>query len=103
MARKAFVILTLAFHREGKNWIGTCVELSTSTYGRGLDRVHQELLELIQLHLDTLEDIGERERFFQEHGITIYTDHVPDTVRSDVHVDSDQFIEARSVEVPVGA
>jgi len=103
MAQKAFVILTLAFHREENDWVGKCLELSTSTYGRSLDRVQNELRELVGLHLNSLEDVGERERFFREHNIKIYTDHVPKTVRFDVPVNSGEYLETISQELLVGA
>jgi hypothetical protein len=101
MAVKGFVILTLAYHREGRNWIGECLELGTSTYGRSWPRVHNELIELTELHLQALEDAGERARFFREHNITLYTDHGPEEVRPLVRVDSERLIEAH--RLPVGA
>ena len=74
---EGFVILTLTFRKEGRLWLGQCLELGTATDGRSLDQVHDELSELVTLHLDTLEDVGERERFFTEHGIKFYTEELP--------------------------
>jgi hypothetical protein len=58
MAAKAFVILTPAFHREGKNWVGECVELGTSIYHRSFPYAHDELIGLAILHLNAIEDAG---------------------------------------------
>lgn len=69
MSAKGYVELTLKFEREGSLWVGTCLELSTSTYSPSLDQVQSDLRELIVEHLNLLEDAGERERFFGEHGI----------------------------------
>jgi len=78
LVRLGFVILTLAFRQDGRRWTGECLELGTATYGRTLKQAHDELAEMVALHLNTLEDIGERERFFEEHGIRFYTDDVPE-------------------------
>lgn len=66
------VVLTLQFERDGKNWVGTCVELGTSTFSRSIERTQKKLHELIVLHLDALEEEEERERFFEEHGRAWY-------------------------------
>ena len=66
------VILTMRFEEEGKNWVGTCVELGTSTFAHTLRQTQAELHELVELHLSALEEEGERERFFAEHGIKIH-------------------------------
>lgn len=76
------MILTLAFRKEGRLWTGRCQELGTATDGRSLDQVHNELIEApegpvpVELHLAELADVGERERFFDEHGITVYPSHL---------------------------
>ena len=67
-----YVILTLTFSREDEQWIGECEELGVGTFGDNLDAVRAELEELVQLDLDGLETIGERERFFAEHGIELF-------------------------------
>ncbi|MCL5025313.1 MAG: hypothetical protein M1531_02295 [Chloroflexi bacterium] len=72
-----FVVLTLAFRREGHLWSGECLELGTATDGRSLEKTKQELIELVQLHLNALEEAGEREYFFRKHDIKFYTDATP--------------------------
>ena len=63
------VQLTLAFTREGKRWVGSCVELGTSTYDRSLEKCERALRVLVAEHLDLLEEAGEREAFFKQWGI----------------------------------
>jgi hypothetical protein len=69
------VVLTLRFRQENRRWTGECVELGTATYGRTLRQTHDELVELVALHLDAFEATGERERFFRTHGIRFYADN----------------------------
>ena len=70
-----FVVLTSLFRKEGK-WVTTeCQELGTAAFRRNLDEAEKRLREAILLHLNTLEDVGERTRFFKEHKIRIHTDY----------------------------
>lgn len=70
------VILTLQYSREGENWVGICQELSTSTFADTLEHCQQELNELVIEHLNVLEEIGQRERFFHDWGIELYPAHI---------------------------
>ena len=69
-----YVVLTLQFERQDEEWFGTCLELDTSTSGSSLDEVQEELHDLVILHLNALEEVGERERFFEEHEIETHWD-----------------------------
>ena len=104
MAAKGFVILTLVFRKEGNRWTGECLELGTATYGRSLEKTHSELAELVELHLNALEQAGERQHFFKAHNIRFYADHLPPAkVNSTVPVDESSYVHFHSVSVPVGA
>lgn len=101
MPAEGFVILTLAFRQDGRRWTGECLELGTATYGRTLKQARDELNELVTLHLDALEDVGECERFFREHGIRFYSDSVtPREAAPLLPPDDDAFFQAR--RVPMG-
>jgi hypothetical protein len=66
------VILTLVFSREGDEWVGVCRELGTSTFDTDLNKAKDELCEMVLDHLNGLEEVGERKRFFREHRIRVY-------------------------------
>ena len=73
-----YVALTLSFEREDDQWVGECLELSTSAFSDSLEDCQAELRELVVAHLDVLEDVGERERSFEEWGIQVHPfDGVP--------------------------
>ena len=72
-----YVMLTLVSAREGNKWVGTCEELSTSTYARTLKQCNRDLDALVVEHLDLLEEEGERERFFKRWGIEIQPTKAP--------------------------
>ncbi len=70
--RVHFVVLTCVFERETKWVTAECQELGTTAFGRNLHEAEKRLREAILLHLNTLEDVGERARFFKEHNIRTY-------------------------------
>lgn len=72
-----YVILTLRYTRDGRRWVGTCQELSTSTFARTLKRCQEELNELVTEHLNVLEETGQREQFFRDWGIEFHTTQTP--------------------------
>jgi predicted RNase H-like HicB family nuclease len=72
MKSGGFIILTLKFAKEGKRWTAYCIQLGTATYGRSIQEATERIQEAVSLHLNTLEDVGECERFLKEHGITFY-------------------------------
>lgn len=72
MIETIYVSLTIKFQKEGRRWTAECIELGTATFGRSLKEADKKITEAIELHLNTLEDIGERERFFKEHNIQVY-------------------------------
>lgn len=66
---KAYTILTAIFKREEDVRTAGCKELGTATFGNTLEEARDSLNEAIELHLNTLEDVGERKRFLKERGI----------------------------------
>jgi len=64
-----YVVLTFAFEKIDRRWTAHCKELGTATFGRSLTEAEKRLEEAVFLHLNTLEEVGERERFFKEHNI----------------------------------
>ena len=92
-----YIILTPKVAKEEEQWTGECLELGTATYGDTLDEVQRELRELVMLHLNGLEDIKERERFFRDHNIPIYP--TPDRLQSiNVNVGPNVYPEVLPVE-----
>lgn len=71
-ARSAgYAVFTCKFRKEGGKWLACCEELGTATFGRSIQEAQRKLDEAVLLHLNTLEDVGERERFFREHNIDL--------------------------------
>lgn len=67
-----YIVVTLEFRKEERRWVAYCEELGTATFGRSIPEAEKKLKEAVLLHLNTLEDVGERERFFKEHSIKFH-------------------------------
>lgn len=96
MANKVFISLTLSISKDEKNhqWLGECKELGTSTFGDSVEEVAKELEELVALHLNTLEDVEERSRFFVENNIIMYYESVPQEIEVRKPSKPDVFIKS---------
>lgn len=67
-----YVILRISYSKVKRRWRAYCEELGTATFARSLPEAKERIKEAILLHLNTLEEVGERERFFKEHNIRVY-------------------------------
>jgi predicted RNase H-like HicB family nuclease len=66
-----YIILTLRIEQEDDQWTAQCEELGTATHADSIESALTEIRELMGLHLEALEETGERDRFFLEHGIAV--------------------------------
>ncbi|MDO8724060.1 MAG: hypothetical protein Q7J31_17805 [Syntrophales bacterium] len=98
-----YVALTLKFQQEGDKWTAFCEELGTATYAHTLAEAQVLIRETVACHLNTLEEVGERERFFKEHGIVLRT-HKPKVMRFPTKGMTDRtFVQAYFPSVPIAA
>ena len=78
MARRpricGYIELTIKLQQDPEQgvWDAVCLELGTATFGDTIEQATQEIGEMITLHLNGLEVVGERRRFFREHGIRFH-------------------------------
>jgi predicted RNase H-like HicB family nuclease len=72
MKTGGYIMVTFIFEKQNRRWAGHCEELGTATFGRTLEDAKQKLDEAVLCHLNTLEDLGEREYFFKKHNIKFY-------------------------------
>lgn len=70
-ASVGYIVVTFRFHKEGKRWVACCEELGTSTFGRSIPEAEKRIKEAVLLHLNTLEEVGEINRFFKENSIKL--------------------------------
>jgi predicted RNase H-like HicB family nuclease len=94
-----YIVLTFKF-RKGKNgWSGLCEELGTAVDGKTLQETEDLLKELVGLHLASLEEIGERERFFKEHHIELHHRRPTGTVSVHIPVNGDTLTSSHVHEL----
>lgn len=100
MEAEGYVVLTYQFQKEGKRWLARCEELGTAVFGRSLPEAERILSEATWLHLNTLEDVGERERFFKEHNIRFHTIKPRHYVTVCIPLRQDIFIHPHVQRIP---
>ena len=67
-----FVPLSIAiWHEEGK-WLSECIELGIGSFGDNPDDAAEEAMDAVTSYLNTLEELGERDRVFAEKSILTY-------------------------------
>jgi predicted RNase H-like HicB family nuclease len=71
--RQKYIRLTAIVEREGRKWVAHCQELGTATHAATLEGALGRLKEAIELHLATLEDVGELQRFLDQQQITVFS------------------------------
>lgn len=100
MGRKGYIVLTHTFRKEGRRWLGRCEELGTSVFGRSLPEAERLLDELVELHLTTLEEVGEREQFFKENKIRFHNVRPKRDFRVCVPLRQDIFVHPHIQRIP---
>ena len=71
------VPLTVAVWPEGEQWVAQCVEFDVASSGASSEEAAAEAMDAICSYLNTLEELGERERVFAERGIRAFFDSPP--------------------------
>ena len=75
MAAHKYIYVTINIEGEGDQFVSTCPELGTASCGDTEQEALDNLREAITVHLNALEEVGERERVFQERNIEVlYTE-----------------------------
>ena len=82
MKKLGYIRVTLKFIKEERRWTAYCVELGTATFGKSIQEANERIKEAVLLHLNTLEDVGECERFLKECGVKFYQ-HISRRLKND--------------------
>lgn len=94
VATAGYVVLTFRFRKVGRRWTAYCEELGTATFGRSLPEADKKLKEVVLLHLNTLEEVGERTRFFKEQDIEFYHTKPKKDITVSVPLTAATFVES---------
>ncbi|MDO8484759.1 MAG: hypothetical protein Q7S35_07410 [Candidatus Limnocylindrales bacterium] len=99
------VLLTIAIWREAEHWLSECVELGIRSFGSDPEDAAEQAMDAVCSYLNTLEEIGERERVFAEKSIGVYTGapaevHLAHLSREMVARDG---LQIRPFEAPLGS
>jgi len=96
-----YIELTYVIAEEDGQFASHCEELGTASCGKTLDEALENLRDAVDLHLNTLEKLGERARFFRERNIRLKTYHKPRRPLPRVSRKVDRYDWAKTERVPV--
>ena len=65
------IVLTSVVEQEDNQFVSFCVELGTASCGDTVQEAYENLQEAIWVHLNELEETGERDRVFRERNIDV--------------------------------
>lgn len=69
---RCYITVTVIFEQEKDGrWTAECIELGTGAFGNSLEEAREDIKEAIELHLNSLEQNGQIDRFFKENGIVM--------------------------------
>ncbi len=57
---------------EGSEWVSQCVEIDVSSFGSTPQEAIEELKDAIGSYLNTIDELGERERALETRGVPVY-------------------------------
>jgi len=98
MLTNGYIVLTVFFKQDEDVWTAKCQELGTATFGDTFEEAKLNIEEAIKVHLSTLEDVGEIDRFFRENNIKIYS-HRPSRIKVDAPFDSDTYVTQKTEQI----
>ena len=87
--QEKFIVLTGVAEEEDGTFVSYCRELGTSSCGDTVNEALENLGDAIKVHLNALEEVGERERFLRERNIPVQT--------------RDSALDMVEVRVPLGS
>ncbi len=71
MSDAVFIRLTVIIEKEGDVYLAYCKELGTITCGDTIKEAKANLLDALEVYIEGLEEIGERDKVFGEKGVRI--------------------------------
>ncbi len=99
--KNSYIILTMIFRQEEDMWTGVCEELGTAADGDTFDEVSEALKEMVTIHLNTLEDVGECKRFLKDHNVKIRHTPPKESTKYPIPNDPNQYITRQLIPLGV--
>ena len=95
---EGIVVLTSVVEEEGDQFVSYCTELETASCGDTIEEAFANLEEAIIVHLNALEETGERDRVFRERNIEVLnTPHAMTAART---IPVGKLVKATQHEIP---
>ena len=90
-----FVLLTFRLHPEDGQFVGICEELNISSFGATIDEALTQTMEAVTVYLETLEELGLRDKVFAEHGVQFFQHEPSGNTEIPVHASPGEVISSQ--------
>jgi len=101
MQYESYIILAIYIYQEkDERWTAECPDLGTATFGDTIEEVDEEIEEMIKLHIQTLADVGELEKYLSEKNIKIYKKRLPQKIPLPFSAFRDRLTKLREYQLP---
>lgn len=68
-----YIMLTFSITEEDEQFASHCIELGTASCGATFEEARENIADAVELHINTLEESGDRARVFRENKIRVRT------------------------------
>ncbi len=102
MAVTGYIVLTIEFAQEEGQWTALCRELGTAACGDTIEEAQEAIRALVDLHLNTLESLGECQAFLKRHRVPFFRRR-PGTQHRDVPIGNNRLVQCMTERVPAFA
>lgn len=66
-----YIVLSLLIEKDGEAYCASCRELDVASGGQTVEEAAGNVVDAVDLYLNTIEEMGLREQIFREQGIEI--------------------------------
>ncbi len=100
-----YVVLRFRIYEDPETGLyqGECLDLDAASFGESVEEALDATMEATALYLETIDDLGERDRIFKERGIEIVTKEPSDDTTLEVVSHPSEIISVQRLAVVVAA
>lgn len=98
MSVRGYIVITFEVTEEDGAFSSVCPETGTASFGDTVEDAVANLRDALDVHLKALEQLGQRDRFFREHGIVVHR-KPQERVRKAIRPKFGQFITLENLAI----
>jgi len=96
---KSYIVVKHIIKKEKDCYVATCPDFDITTQGKSIENADENLKEAVILYLETINQLGIREKVFKERNISLY--NIKEKINIDImpSFDNGPFITTQSISL----